>query len=201
MSLGKIAMTKEALWTWIRSKVNNHESRITDLEGGGGSPPGSSITLAGDVTGDSSFNTVVQIVNVPIVGVPDTNGKVLIYDNNDVNFIWGVAPFSNIETFTGDGNISDSSQLVIADLTGLSTVVTLVLPNLRKHMQLIYVKVIGQGSIGTVTINAGGASNGFDPVPLSASITELANNSVGTVIVLCGDLTNNCWWNLGVNYL
>lgn len=178
-------------------KIRNLTTRVETLESSGGG----TITLAGDVIGNSSLNTVAQIANIPIISVPDTNGQGLIYDNNDVNLIWGVPSISNIETFISDGNINNNTQLVIVDLTGIGTLVTLTLPNIRKHMQLIYIKLIGQGSIAKVTLNSGGASNGFDYNPLSGPVLDLTNNGVGTVMILCGDLTNNCWWVLGINYV
>lgn len=178
-------------------KVRNLTTRVEDLEAGGGT----SITLAGDVTGDSSFNTVVQIGNLPIVGSPSNNGEILIYDNNDINLIWGVTPYSNIEVLTDNANIADTTQLVVMDMTGITSVIDIVLPPIRKHMQMITIKVIGTGSIGVVNVKAGDAANGFDPEPLMATVTELQNNSAGTIINLVGDLTNKCWWKTNVTFV
>lgn len=82
-TLGKIAMTKEVLWTWIKNKLNNHENRITNLESSGGPPPGSSIALAGDVNGNSDNNLITYIGGMPLDNTLTQAGSIWTYDANN----------------------------------------------------------------------------------------------------------------------
>lgn len=224
MSLGKIAMTKEALWTWIRSKVNNHESRITDLEGGG-SPPGGAITLTGDITGPSDANQISSIKTSTLESVPTAKGELLVFDaatsvirkqliskdyygflpitnpDADTGFTSGPSPFNIIQYMLGTGDIQDYTQLVIfgIDTAGAGTF-DLTLPTLRQTMQLVCVKVLGVSSTGVVNINTT-EPKGFDPTPLSAAVSTIPGLGKGTVIWLAGDPFIGCWYNLGINHV
>lgn len=201
MSLGKIAMTKEALWTWIRSKVNNHESRITDLESGGGPPPGSSVTMAGDVTGNSAFSTVAAINGFGVGSSPSKSGDVLMYDLDNSVLVYGRPAFNNIQVLTDSGDINSDTQLVVVDVDNSpGGTLNIVLPTITPLTQLIFVKILGISSVALVSLDTL-ASNGFDPITGQATVSSLQNLGRGTIIVVAPDYTNNCWWNLGVTYI
>lgn len=219
---GIVQNTLERLY----QKFRGLDTRVTALEdSGGGPPPGSAVTLTGDVNGQSDNNLITYIGGTEITSLPAALGELFGYDASTGSYMavpggsnglllqadsnnttTGLAytkiiPAGEVHITNDNINISASTRLQVIDFTGISTgTYNVILPSITEFSQELYLKIMGQGSLALVTLDSEGASNGFDPIPLTPAVTQLTNLGVGIVVTLYPDLTNNCWWVVGFSY-
>lgn len=148
-------------------KIRNLTTRVETLEdGGGGPPPGSSVTMGGDILGNSSSTVIGSIKGQPLMGTLSMQGQLLTYDVGQ----GGIAPVSPA---------TDQNSVLVGDPfldQGMSWKALNILPNILVESALF----------GDYTMNTGIQffSLNFNSIVANANLTFPPINETSVTILI-----------------